>query len=258
MNDPRLSIITVVFNGEGTFKRTIDSVACQSYGNIEYIVIDGGSTDGTLDIIKESGDVIDYWISERDKGIYDAMNKGIGAAAGDFLFFLNADDYLPRPGVIAEVMDRLRQGGDGYCGSVNMVDRSGKVLYPLATVAGDPFSYLMHQGFIYKKRLHEIAGAYNTQYVVNADYDFYLRLLDKRVDLIYGEILVCHMQAGGISGTMGYLSAAETLYIQIRNKLPVKRALRIFQFKLVRISGKRILVKMRLGSLVNLLKQKKA
>ena len=93
MNTPPLiTIITVAYNAVKDIENTILSVLNQTYPNIEYIIIDGGSTDGTLDIIKKYEDKISYWVSEPDKGIYDAMNKGIVKANGDYLFFLGADD----------------------------------------------------------------------------------------------------------------------------------------------------------------------
>jgi len=91
---PLITIITVVYNGEKYLEETIKSVINQTYPNVEYIIIDGGSTDGTLDIIKKYEDYIDYWVSEKDKGIYDAMNKGILVSNGKYLLFLNADDFL--------------------------------------------------------------------------------------------------------------------------------------------------------------------
>ena len=90
---PLISIITVVYNGEKYLEQTIQSVINQTYKNIEYIVIDGGSTDGTLDIIKKYEEHISYWVSESDKGLYDAMNKGIGVAKGELIGMINSDDW---------------------------------------------------------------------------------------------------------------------------------------------------------------------
>ncbi len=92
-NLPLVSIITVVYNGEKYLKQTIQSVINQTYKNIEYIIIDGGSTDGTLDIIKKYEEYISFWVSEPDKGLYDAMNKGIGIAKGELIGMINSDDW---------------------------------------------------------------------------------------------------------------------------------------------------------------------
>lgn len=92
--EPLISIITVVYNGVKTIEQTIQSVLNQTYTNIEYIIIDGGSTDGTLDIIKKYEDKIAFWISEKDKGLYDAMNKGISHANGELIGMINSDDWF--------------------------------------------------------------------------------------------------------------------------------------------------------------------
>ena len=103
---PLITVVTVVFNGEQFLEETILSVMNQTYENIEYIIIDGGSTDGTLNIIKKYENSIDYWVSEYDRGIYDAMNKGIALSQGDFIGFLNADD-LYNLEVIEELSNAL-------------------------------------------------------------------------------------------------------------------------------------------------------
>ena len=93
-NITKISIVTVSYDVAGTIEQTISSVVNQTYENIEYIIIDGGSTDGTVDIIRKYEDKIAYWVSETDRGIYDAMNKGIDVATGDYIYFLGADDIL--------------------------------------------------------------------------------------------------------------------------------------------------------------------
>lgn len=95
-----ISIITVVYNGEKFLERTIQSVISQTYSNVEYIIVDGGSTDGTLDIIKKYENYIDYWVNEKNKGIYDAMNKSIKLAAGNMTGMLNSDDFYTSNDII--------------------------------------------------------------------------------------------------------------------------------------------------------------
>ena len=102
-NKPLVTIITIVFNGQETLSKAIESVSNQTYPNVEYIIIDGGSTDGTLNIIKKYGDVITKWISEKDRGISDAFNKGLKLAKGEIIGILNADDWYERNAIISVV-----------------------------------------------------------------------------------------------------------------------------------------------------------
>ena len=104
---PLISIITAVYNGEKNLEETILSVTNQTYDNVEFIIIDGSSTDGTIDIIKKYEDKIDYWISEKDSGIFDAMNKGILASKGDYINFMNAGDFFTTINLVKEVVNIL-------------------------------------------------------------------------------------------------------------------------------------------------------
>ena len=106
----KVSIITVVYNGANFIEQTIKSVISQDYNNLEYIIIDGGSTDGTQDIIKKYDDKIAFWVSEKDSGIYNAMNKGWRKASGDFIGILNADDYYLE-GTITQVVNAFTNSG---------------------------------------------------------------------------------------------------------------------------------------------------
>jgi glycosyltransferase involved in cell wall biosynthesis len=105
--ESKISIITVCFNCEGLIERTIKSVIDQTYTNVQYIIIDGGSTDDTLNVIKRYEDSIDVLLSESDNGIYDAMNKGLNYATGDLVYFLNAGDYLCNNDVLRNVIEKL-------------------------------------------------------------------------------------------------------------------------------------------------------
>ena len=115
MKRPKVSLITVSFNSAKTIADTIKSVRSQSYPNLEYIIIDGGSTDGTLDVIEQNSDIIDCVLSEKDDGIYDAMNKGIRFANGEAIGFINGDDVLANSMVIDHVVLALEKEGAQVC-----------------------------------------------------------------------------------------------------------------------------------------------
>lgn len=121
-NRPLISIITVVYNSKKLLEKTINSVITQTYVNIEYIIIDAGSTDGTVDIIKKYEDNIDYWLSEKDEGIYDGMNKGIDKSSGEWIFFLNSGDLFKTKEVLAEIFDKpiYSQNSDILYGDIDI------------------------------------------------------------------------------------------------------------------------------------------
>ena len=121
---PLVSIVTVVYNGAATLERTIQSVLAQDYPNIEYIVVDGGSTDGTLDLLRKYEDRLDLWVSERDRGIYDAMNKGVALCTGEWVALINADDWY-EPTTVARVVKAAGQHPD-----INIVHGDIWIHYP--------------------------------------------------------------------------------------------------------------------------------
>lgn len=231
-----ISIVTVVYNGDAFLRRSIDSVIAQDYPYKEHVILDGGSTDGTLAILQEYDKNIAFWKSERDKGIYDAMNKALPYCKGDYVIFLNADDYFASDDVLSKLVAISADGAaDGVCGRVRLVDAKGGHLHEIATLPHDKFAFLMHQGFMYKKAFHAFAGEYDITYKVNADYDFYLRLLNENRKFVYTDILVANMQTGGVSSQFAYLTAAETLHIHLKNKLNVRKALSLFGIKILKI-----------------------
>ncbi len=166
---PVITVITVVYNGVNFIRQTIESVLHQQYDNVEYIIIDGGSTDGTLELIKSYEDAVDYWVSEPDNGIYDAMNKGIACSTGDYLLFLNARDELVTD--LSVVIKTLSEGYVMAYGKANMLRDDGTLSYikgkPLKSlgklVRGTP---LCHQAIFYRR---DAIGCYDTSYVIMAD-----------------------------------------------------------------------------------------
>ncbi len=178
-NQNYISIITVVLNGEKTLERTIKSVINQSYKNFEHIVIDGGSTDGTIKILKKYSKKISYWKSEKDKGIYDAMNKGIKKSKGNIIGILNSDDYYLKNAlkIVNDYFNKFEKI-DFLFGSVKK-NRVMSGFYP------KKISYRFNiypghsSGFFIKKKTHDKIGLYNTKFKFSADLDLIYRLIVK-------------------------------------------------------------------------------
>lgn len=180
----KISVITVCRNSEKTIERTLQSVGCQTCNDFEYIVIDGVSTDRTLDIIEKYKNHITKFISEPDKGIYDAMNKGIRMAEGEYIIFLNADDVFLHENVLSLAADKMKnQETDLYYGDLVFAEKdTGKI----NNRKQDNVNYvylcggmLFHPSIFAKKELFEKFGYFDTKYRIAADYDWILNVLVK-------------------------------------------------------------------------------
>jgi len=163
---PLLSVITVVRNGEEHLERTIRSVINQSYDNIEYIIIDGASTDGTVDIIKKYEDLIDYWMSEPDSGVYDAMNKGVAIAKGDWVYFLGCSDILLDN--LIYIANKFKDGDAIYYGDVYM-PKLHKIYDGKFSSYKLMLRNICHQSIFYPNKVFR-KYSYNQKYKIWADY----------------------------------------------------------------------------------------
>ena len=177
---PLFSIITVVYNGEKFLEKTITSVINQSCKDFEYIVIDGGSTDRSLEIIKKYEKKIDYWVSEKDKGIYDAFNKGMIVSKGEFIGFINSDDIYKKNAlkIISNYIEKNKVV-DFIFGSVK---KHWGILhgYKPHKIKYSWGFYSSHStGFFIKRKAAEKIGFYNIKYKYHADYDYFYRLIVK-------------------------------------------------------------------------------
>ncbi len=205
---PTVSIITVVFNGHAYLEATLQSILDQTYESVEYIVIDGGSTDGTLNIIKKYAAQIDYWISEPDAGIYDAMNKGLRAAKGDYVLFINAGDQLNTNITLSSIFYSLAAGADVIYGETNLIDENGKVLGTRSALSTrklpEKLKYqdmlygmvVSHQSFMVKR---EIAPPYEAGYRCSADIDWVIRSLKKSKKTVNAQAVIAKYLVGGFS-----------------------------------------------------------
>lgn len=204
----KISIITVCFNSEATIRDTIESVLAQDYADLEYIIIDGASTDGTLKIIDEYRDRIATVVSEPDNGIYDAMNKGIAKATGDVVGILNSDDFYVDSSVLAKVAVELEQKKvDSVFADLVVVDqvRIDKIVryYRANHFTPARFAYGWmppHPTFFVKRSCYEKFGTYRTDYQIAADYELLVRfLVVSVVSYSYLPQVLIKMRTGGVS-----------------------------------------------------------
>lgn len=204
----KISIITVVWNNKETIKDAIDSVLNQTYKNIEYIIIDGASTDGTVEIIQSYGDKIAKFVSEPDKGLYDAMNKGIAFATGDIVGILNSDDFYIDKFVIEKV---IKEFEDKQCDSLfaDLVYVKPENLektvryYDSSQFNPNKFAYgwmPAHPTFFVKREVYEKYGNFRTDLKIGADFDILARFLyTHKISYSYIKEVLVKMRVGGVS-----------------------------------------------------------
>ncbi len=204
----KISIITVCYNSAETLEATIKSVVTQDYPNIEYIIIDGLSTDGTLQIVDRYKDKVSVLLSEKDEGIYYAINKGISLATGDVIAILHADDFYANASVLSKVAKTFeKEFVDTVYGDLQYVDRKqiSKVVRNWKAGAFDPALFLKgwmppHPAFFVRKNSYSIYGSYNTLLKSSADYELMLRLLYKhKCSTRYIPEVLVKMRMGGQS-----------------------------------------------------------
>ncbi len=202
-NNPLISIITVVFNGERYLEQTIQSVINQTYKNIEYIIIDGGSTDKTVEIIKKHEANIDYWISETDDGIYDAMNKGINKAKGEYIGLLNSDDFYEQNAVEIIVNQINTQPEiDVFFGNAYIINEDIQKKKLQTGMKGENIQKgfsIFHPTVFVKRETYTKYGLFDTSYKIAADYEFLLRIHKRDCKFQYVDNIITNFREGGMS-----------------------------------------------------------
>src|SRR5574344_1490502 len=204
MINPKASIINVTFNDEKVLERTLKSIESLNYDNLEVLVIDGASTDSTLDIVRRYSNIVTKWISEPDRGLYDAMNKGLRMASGDYVWFLNAGDSVHYGRVLHHFFDKEFVARDIYYGDTLIVDNEGKKigsrrLRPKSDLRWRDFHWGMlvcHQSIIVKRA---IAPEYDLQYTIDADYDWMIKCFKKAEYILFTKHHISAFLAGGLS-----------------------------------------------------------
>lgn len=220
-NKPLITVVTVVFNGQIALEETILSVINQKYENIEYIIIDGGSSDGTLDIIKKYDSKIDYWISEKDSGIYDAMNKAITIASGDWLIFIGSDDELIIS--IDSLVNKMIDHKSVYYGDV--------ILKKTKLVSGGKFNKykimqrnICHQAIFYPRYVY-FSNFYDVNVGMLADYKYNLMLFGRDINFKYVPVTISCFNEEGLS------SGDQTYFIPLGLAI-IKNSFGIFYYRL--------------------------
>jgi glycosyltransferase involved in cell wall biosynthesis len=205
----KVSIITPSFNSIRTIGLTIDSVLSQTYSNIEYIVIDGGSDDGTFDLLKDRVSEIDYLVSEKDSGIYDAINKGINISTGDIIGILNSDDCFFDQNAILTIVDAFQNNEDVSCvyGNLIFIDNNKKIrrVWKSNQYTQGLFDKSWtpaHPTFYCRRHVYDEIGCYKINYVIAADVDFMYRALEvRKFKSIYINQNIVKMLIGGVSNS---------------------------------------------------------
>lgn len=227
---PRVTLIIAVYNAASTIARCLDSIAAQTCQSRELIVIDGGSTDGTVDILRRNANRLSFWISEPDSGVYSAWNKGLAHARGEWIGFIGADDYLWSP----DALERLIREGDQVFprirvvyGRVGLVSPSGELIETF----GQPWEEirdefrdsmaLAHPGVVCHRLLFDEHGLFDESFRISGDYEWLLRELKNRDARFVDGPLVVGMQAGGMStqARRGMQILSETSRAQARHGL---------------------------------------
>jgi glycosyltransferase involved in cell wall biosynthesis len=210
MSIPFISIIIAAFNCQRTLQQCIDSIVGQTFQNFEIIIIDGGSTDGTLQVLKFNSPSIGYWISEADRGVYHAWNKALKNATGEWICFLGADDYLWGENVLGRISTLLCQvplNIDLVYGQVMLLTTAGKPIYPTGQAWEDTGAQLKqmmcipHPGSMHRRSFFEDHGMFDETYRIAGDYEMFLRAFagNESQALFIPDFVTVGMRHGGLS-----------------------------------------------------------
>ncbi|PAX60061.1 glycosyltransferase family 2 protein [Brunnivagina elsteri] len=220
-NQLLVTIITVVFNADKSLESTIKSVINQSYENIEYILIDGGSTDNTLDILRKYENDIDYWISEADNGIYDAMNKGISLSNGSLIGIINAGDMYKEEAIeIVVNYYEKEQLSSVYVGDCKLfINQNDQWILMSAKSRQFPYRMIPHPSTFISASIYKNYGLFDDSFKIAADYDLLCRLYKKSVPFVYINEVITIACPPGLSSNY-YLANIEALKVRLRHRLP--------------------------------------
>ena len=253
---PLISVVTVVLNGEKYLEEAISSVIKQTYDNVEYIVIDGGSTDRSLDIIHKYENYIDFWISEKDSGIYNAMNKGIALSSGDFVGFVGSDDFLYLNTLEKLAKVAKKETIDYTVGPVDIIRGNGQLIEKILVLP----NFLMQNRFIFDMATHHLSfyvsrkiinkiGNFDENFNIRSDYDMTISVISKSKKKFNFTNSVGSFREGGVSGS--YSSYFENFNILRKHGISVFKSILNILPSLIKV----FIVKNFPSSIVNFLRK---
>ena len=225
-SSPLISVVIAVFNNVHTLEQALTSVTSQTYQAKELLVIDGNSSDGSLEIIKNHSGDISYWVSEPDQGIYQAWNKALKKIKGEWVIFLGADDYFWDDRVLGKASERLKNLEESigiFYGLVNVVNFDGKTLYTAGKGWEQSKKELVHRtsiphpGTFHRHRLFKQYGSFDENLKIAGDYDFLLRVLRNEEAIFCDDFTITAMRYGGIS------SSFKTARLRLREDYMIKK-----------------------------------
>lgn len=222
MLKPKISIITVVFNAKEALEQTINNIRQLEYDNLEYIIVDGGSTDGTKEVIENNSLFISSWISEPDKGLYDAMNKGLRLATGSYVWFINAGDLIYSPHILNNIFSGYENYADIYYGDTVILAEDGsvkglrgkKLPKKLSLKSYRLGMVVCHQSFIVRRA---IAPRYNLRYRFAADVDWVMECTRRAKTIVNTRFILSKFVEGGISSKQRTKSLKERYRIMLKH-----------------------------------------
>jgi glycosyltransferase involved in cell wall biosynthesis len=241
------TVVTVAFNSARTIGRTIDSIAAQTYPMLEYIVVDGGSTDGTVELLQSRVDAIDRWVSERDAGISDAFNKGIAMANGEYIALVNSDDWLEPTHLSIAIEELNRTGADFVFGDLllhSLDDQPSHMLVgdrQYARSIRHSMPHVNHPTIVCRRRVYEMRGLYDTTLRSAMDYEWLLRGYQAGVVGCYVPGMVTHMSMAGVSHRDYTRGFREVRDVSIRYGYPSARAGMRYMIRLMKSNARRAL-----------------
>lgn len=242
---PLVSIITTVWNGAAGLQRTIDSVAAQDAEGIEYIIVDGGSTDGTLDIVRANAGTVTHWQSEPDKGISDGFNKGIALSRGRYVTLIHADDWLS-PGQLRQGISTLEKTGADFVFGDLIYYRNDTATYRMRGEAnyadriGHVMPALNHPTVIVRRSAYERHGLFDTSYKLAMDYELLLRFHRAGLRGVYDPLLIGNMALDGASDRSSKRALAEVRRASIAHGYSMGLAWFLYGFRVFKDSMRRL------------------